>query len=231
MTADQIRSDTPLLIIDDFTLNRECLVDRLTQDYAEVRSAWDLPSLLREVDRDAPRVILLNFATRESVNLLQFCLDMEPQPKVIAFGLSEERDVTTCAEAGASGLHLRSESFEGLAILVREVRDGNTYCSPEVSSVLLGQVYSTVAGGRLSDPAVGSLTTREFDILLLVEEGLTNQQIASRLSLTVHTVKNHVHSLLSKLGVTSRAEAARVARATRYAGSASARPKLHAVSG
>ena len=67
------------------------------------------------------------------------------------------------------------------------------------------------------DATTDVLTRREIEILELIEQGLTNQQIASRLSLTLHTVKNHVHNLLSKLGVASRAEAVTVFRATRYA--------------
>ena len=55
------------------------------------------------------------------------------------------------------------------------------------------------------DATTDVLTRREIEILELIEQGLTNQQIASRLSLTLHTVKNHVHNLLSKLGVASRA--------------------------
>ena len=67
------------------------------------------------------------------------------------------------------------------------------------------------------DATTDLLTPREIEILELIDRGLTNQQIASRLSLTLHTVKNHVHNLLGKLGVGSRAEAVSVFRATRYA--------------
>ena len=62
---------------------------------------------------------------------------------------------------------------------------------------------------------------REIEILELIEQGLTNQQVASRLSLTLHTVKNHVHNLLSKLGVGSRSEAVSVFRASKFANPAS----------
>jgi ATP/maltotriose-dependent transcriptional regulator MalT len=60
------------------------------------------------------------------------------------------------------------------------------------------------------------LSAREGQILRLLEEGLSNQQIASRLNVTIHTVKNHVHSLFGKLGVASRAEAVAANRSIRH---------------
>lgn len=230
MTLSEMPSDAPVLILDDFVLARDCLAASLTAHYNDVRCAWNLPSLFRETECVMPQLILLDFGTHDSVNLLQVCMDLQPQPKVIVLGLSEEWDVVTCAESGAAGLHLRSESFLQLLTLMNEVGNGRAHCSPDVSSLLLGRVYKTVAGRVDSDPAFGALTAREQEILGLIEEGLTNQQIASRLSVTVHTVKNHVHSLLAKLGVGSRAEASKVARAMRYAGTNGILPEFRTFS-
>lgn len=218
MVENSDRSDVPILIIDDFALNRECLAARLAERYSDVRCAWSLPSLFRETERGMPKIVLLNFGTDSGTNLLHLSLDLESEPKVIVYGLGSESDVVMCAEAGAAALHLRSESVDHLLELMKAAANGHNNCSPEASSMLLGHVYSKVGGRALNDPTNGTLTIRELEILSLIEEGLTNQQIASRLSLTVHTVKNHVHSLLAKLGVRSRAEASRVARALRYAG-------------
>lgn len=219
-----LRSDRPrVVIVDDFRLSRECLAGQLAAHYAEIGTAWDLPSLVREVNGDGttPTLVLLNVATQRSATLLQVALDLSPAPKVVVFGLSEdnEADVVACAEAGAAGLHMRSESFEHLLELMHEVGNGNARCSSTASAILLGRVYTDAAGYR---EATGPLTARENEILALLEEGLTNKQIATRLSVTVHTVKNHVHSLLGKLGVQSRAEATRLSRAMRYAGPSAA---------
>lgn len=211
-------SDRPVLIIDDFVLTRQCLATCLSPHYSDVRTAWDVPSLFRESECAVPPLILLNFKTRDSANLMQICLDLEPEPKLVVYGLSDEWDVMGCAEGGAAGLHLTTESFEQLLTLVDAVAHGRAHCSTEVSSMLLGKVYSSVGGRRAVNPLISTLTDREAEILQLIEDGMTNQQIANRLSLTVHTVKNHVHSVLGKLGVTSRAEASRVSRAIRYAG-------------
>jgi len=207
-----------VLIIDDGRLDRECLAAQLAFNGIDADCAWDLPSLFSATDAAKPDVILLNIRTEDSATLLQVSLDIDARVRVIIYGLSvgRESEIVTCAEAGVAGLHLRSESLEHLLTLVRDVGNGRSLCSPEVSAILLRRVYSS-AGQPDPDHRAGVLTARETEILVFIEEGLTNQQIATRLSLTLHTVKNHVHNLLTKLGVRSRAEAVAVSRAARYA--------------
>ncbi len=211
-------SASRVIIVDDMRLYRECLKSQLAPYFADIRCAWDLPSLVKEVGGEEPILILLNIGAAGSAVLLQISVDLAPKPKVIVLGLHEdnEGEVVSCAEAGAAGLHLRTESFDHLLALMRDVEDGQARCSPQVSAILLGRVYSDAAGS--ADSMNGALTARETEILELLEEGLTNKQIASRLCVTVYTVKNHVHSLLGKLGVQSRAEATKLARAMRYNG-------------
>jgi DNA-binding NarL/FixJ family response regulator len=153
-----------------------------------------------------------------STALLQVSLDIDAAAKVVVFGLSTDREpeIVACAEAGVAGLHLRSESFAHLLELVSNASTGGAQCSSEVSAILLRRVYS-LAHQPATDSKADLLTAREIEILDLIELGLTNQQIASRLSLALHTVKNHVHSLLTKLGVSSRAEAVTVFVAEKYA--------------
>jgi DNA-binding NarL/FixJ family response regulator len=203
------------VVVDDGRLNRECLAGQLTRHGIPSTTAWDVPSLLCEVDQAA--VILLNIAAPDSSTLLQLSLDIAPTTRVIVFGLSADREseIVACAEAGVAGLHLRSESFEHLVSLIGSAGNGRAHCSPEVSAILLRRVYSHAAQPNLG-ATTQVLTPREIEILDLIEQGLTNQQIASRLSLTLNTVKNHVHNLLGKLGVASRGEAVTVSRAMRY---------------
>lgn len=220
---------TRVVVVDDSTLTRDCLAVLLAPHYDDVRGASDLPTMVKEVgSSDGNTLVLLNIATHRGPTLLQIALDLSPTPKVIVYGLSEdhERDILACAESGAAGLHLRSESFEHLLDLMQDVSDGRARCSSAVSAILLGRIYIEAAGYQ--DPGTGSLTVRESEILALLEEGLTNKQIAVRLSVTVHTVKNHVHSLLGKLGVQSRAEATRLSRAARYAGQTASAGELPA---
>jgi len=211
-------TEVRVVVVDDGTLSRECLAVQLGHHGVTATGAWDLPTLLAEVDRAVPHVVLINIATPDSSTLLQLALDLDPSCRVIVFGLSTDREseIIACAEAGIAGLHLRTESFDQLFSLISAAGDAGAQCSPEVSAILLRRVYAFAAQAN-PDATTDLLTPREIEILELIDGGLTNQQIASRLSLTLHTVKNHVHNLLGKLGVASRADAVSVFRATRYA--------------
>ncbi len=208
-----------VLICDDAALNRECLALALNPHGIETDSAADMPSLFAALDRSVPDVILLDIDMPDSATLLQVGLDVGPDVRVIVTGLSEDResDIVSCAEAGAAGLQLRTETLDQLLTLIRNADQAEAQCSPKVSAMLLRHVYSMVGQRNPStDSKEPALTERETQIMRLLEEGLSNQQIASRLNVTVHTVKNHARSLFSKLGVSSRAEAVATYRAMRY---------------
>lgn len=207
-----------VIVVDDDRLTRECLAAQLAGHGVEAAEAWDLPSLLGKVDIAPPDAILLDVGTPDSTTLIQVSMDIHAGTKVIVYGLSSDREseIVASAEAGVAGLHLRSESFDHLLTLLRNADKGQSQCSPEVSGILLRRVYAFAGQQNPNGARTDSLTVREHEILELLDQGLTNQQIASRLSVTLHTVKNHVHSLLGKLSVGSRAEAVAVFRATRY---------------
>lgn len=206
-----------VVVIDGGRLNRECLAAQLRAHQVDAREAWDLPSLLGRVDEGTPDLILLNVGTADSATLLQVGVDIGPDTKVVVYGLSMDREpeIIAAAEAGVAGLHLESESFDHLLELVRTSGGGQAQCSAQVSAILMRRVYAFAAQAN-PDSSTDSLTARENEILELLAQGLTNQQIATRLSVTLHTVKNHVHSVLTKLGVASRAEAVKVLRSAKY---------------
>lgn len=213
---DPLRGEN-MLIIDDCTLYRENLVAIFAQNGIATPSvAWDLPSLVTTLDGIDPTIVLLNIATRGSALLLRAVKDLRPKVRVIVLGASEENEseIVACAEAGVSGYHMRTDSLEDLLVLIRKVAGGETLCSPKVSAILLRRL-SALASQREPAAKELALTTREAQILTMLELGRSNQDIATQLSIAVHTVKNHVHSLLTKLGVSTRAEAAALSRTIR----------------
>ena len=111
------------------------------------------------------------------------------------------------AEAGAAGYLLRSDPLVELVAVIGSVARGETRCSPRVAAALLRRV-ATLSHERRHQAEPTRLTAREREVLQLVDDGLSNKQIARRLSIELRTVKNHVHHILEKFQVHRRAEAA-----------------------
>jgi DNA-binding NarL/FixJ family response regulator len=213
------RGDTRILIIDDCTLYRENLAAALGADRAAPGVAWDLRSLAAAVGDGMPHVVLLSTSTRDSVTLLRTIVATCPDAKVIAVGVSadDEPTIVACAEAGVSGYHLRDESLHDLFLLIRKVTRGDIACSSSVGAILLRRL-STLAAERQPGPERLVLTARETEILHMLEMGASNREIADQLCIALHTVKNHVHNVLGKLGVSTRGQAVAVTRSMRSDG-------------
>jgi DNA-binding NarL/FixJ family response regulator len=135
-----------------------------------------------------------------------------PDVKILALGLTESRAwVLEYVEAGADGYVARDDSVDDLLKRIRAAARDRAVVSPDIAAALMSrvsryaQLFDEVEAGMHED---ASLTPREQEILQLIGEGLTNQEIADQLVIEVGTVKNHVHSILQKLGVTSREDAA-----------------------
>ncbi|MEP9383277.1 response regulator transcription factor [Nocardioides sp. KR10-350] len=106
--------------------------------------------------------------------------------------------------AGAAGYVLKQVRGNDFIATVRQVAAGNSTLDPAVTA----QVLERIRGGSPQDPLLQHLTAQERRILELIGEGLTNRQIARSLGLAEKTVKNYVSSVLAKLGVESRTQAA-----------------------
>jgi DNA-binding NarL/FixJ family response regulator len=137
-----------------------------------------------------------------------------PDSEVIAVGFDQEDErVVDFIEAGARGYVLKGTSPDDLMEVIRSVHQGRVSCSPQVISSVLARI-SSLSRLRSEEPApreVEPLTVREKEILELMAAGLGNKEIASRLRITVRTVKNHVHKILEKFKVHRRREAVRLA--------------------
>lgn len=206
------------LIVDDCTLHRDNLAAIFTANGGAVPAvAWDMPSLCAAVSQQSPEVVLLNMGSRDNVILLHSVREACPDAKVVAVGLSEddESEIVACAEAGVAGYHLRAESLDDLLVLMSKVAIGESSCSSKISAILLKRL-STLAAERKPESRELVLTAREIQILRSLELGMSNRAIADQLCIALHTVKNHVHAVLSKLGVSTRAEAAAYARSVGY---------------
>ena len=199
-----------VLIVDDTKLCREGLAHVLMREehVSVAGTAGRLDESLALVRDLHPDVVLLRMATSESLPILRAIVEVTPAAKVVVLGASESEDeVIACAEAGAAGYFLRDGSVADLVAAVRSVASGETLCSPRIAATLLRRV-AALAAERKSLAVLAHLTRRETEIVELIDQGLSNKEIARRLIIEVRTVKNHVHNILEKLQVNRRGEAA-----------------------
>jgi DNA-binding NarL/FixJ family response regulator len=149
----------------------------------------------------------------QALKFTQSTMECSPSTKVVVLGLSEENqhDALRYIEAGAAGYILKDSSLKELIDVIRLAQKGEAQVSTRMAGAMmerlfrLARVFSAVENKIDSDVR---LTSRELEVLQFISEGLTNQEIASRLVVEVGTVKNHVHRILEKLNVSSRQEAA-----------------------
>jgi DNA-binding NarL/FixJ family response regulator len=179
------------------------------QTMGPVTSADDALALAPKAD-----VVLVGTQLPEegALELTRRLSDAAPAAKVLVMGLEEtEEEILAFVEAGADGYVLRDDSVDDLLTRVRAAHGGEALVSPGIAAAIMSRVselaslfprVNRVAGKQ------GDLTRREREVLDLVAKGLTNQEIADRLSITEGTVKNHVHNILGKLDVRSRHDAA-----------------------
>jgi two-component system nitrate/nitrite response regulator NarL len=134
-------------------------------------------------------------------------------PIVMLTVSEDDDDLFESIKAGANGYLLKNVRPEELFEDLRGVMRGEAPIAPAVASKLLealrtGGLPARAAGAQVAGPGDTALTRREFEILQLVADGLSNKEIANELTITEGTVKNHVHNALEKLHLTNRVQAA-----------------------
>jgi DNA-binding NarL/FixJ family response regulator len=208
---------TLVVLVDDTVLTREALAAQLRSEEwtSEVRSAVDPESTVRAALDTQPAVILVSLASVHGLQMLCAVRKALPATKVIAIAVSDDGDeALACARTGLAGIVLRSGSLSDLQAAVAGVVRGETVCPPSVVGALVRHIADEAVAGHGPD-GDERLTSREREVLVLIEQGLTNKEISCRLGIEERTVKNHVHNLLEKLRVRHRSEAAAMLRATR----------------
>jgi two-component system nitrate/nitrite response regulator NarL len=174
------------------------------------------PTTVRLAQDLRPDVIMLDMAmdrSRDTARTLRLLL---PRTPIVALAVSEsEGEVVDCVEAGVSAYVPREGSLDELLTTLGLAVKGEAECSGPVTGELIRRLATLGChnGSRGEESLVAArLTAREAEVVSLIDDGLSNKQIARRLCIELSTVKNHVHSILEKLGARSRGEAAARAR-------------------
>jgi two-component system nitrate/nitrite response regulator NarL len=160
-----------------------------------------------------PDVLLLDLGVDTTLSFTREVRAAIPDTKVI--GLADARttvDVVACVESGMLGYLTADTPLPELVTAIRRADRGEATVPPHATARLFDRLVTRAAGGEPRAEPDHRLTARELEILRLIDRGLTNKQIARTLSISVSTVKNHVHHVLRKLRVERRSEATALLR-------------------
>ena len=201
-----------ILIVDDHPLTREALSSLLrAHDFEVVGCASDGEEAIVEAARLRPDLVLLDLSMPglDGLGALPRLRESAPETEVVVLTASgTEENLLAAIRGGAAGYLLKTEPPERIAAFLNGVVEGEAALSGTIARRLLEQVRQ--GNGRdagVPDAIAASLSARELEVLLLLDEHLGTDEIAKRLFISEHTVRSHVKSLLRKLGVSSRRDA------------------------
>ena len=178
----------------------------------DVRYCRRFLDLSSQILRHESDVVLFDMQGAHSLDEVRALSRDCPRTPIVALAISETpEDVIACAEAGCAGYVTKKATFDELCDGLSRAIRGECACDPSIAGRLLHEIRRR---GVPEEPDVKELTRRENDVLGLVARGQSNKEVARSLSISVATVKNHLHNIFTKLRVHSRAEALTRLRST-----------------
>ena len=195
-----------ILIADDHSVVRQGLrmFLELDAELEVVGEARDGEEAVAEVERLKPDVVLMDvlMPRLDGLGATSQIRQHFPETEVLVLtSVLDDVSITGAVRNGAIGYLLKDTQAEDLCKAIHQAANGKVSLSPEVAARLAKELYSV-------QPNLTELTAREREVLQLIAAGASNREIAHTLIIAEKTVKAHVSSLLSKLGVQSRTQAA-----------------------
>jgi two-component system, NarL family, response regulator DevR len=198
-----------IFLLDDHEIVRRGVRDLLEveEDLVVVGEAGTAAQAIARIPAAKPDVAIIDMRLPDG-NGVEVCREVRSRnPEVqcvVLTSFADDEALFDSIMAGAAGYLLKQMSGNDLVDAIRRVAGGQSLLDP----TLTARVLERMRNGPAEDPRLAQLTPRERSILDLIAEGMTNRQIGEQLFLAEKTVKNYVSSLLSKLGMERRTEAA-----------------------
>ncbi len=201
-----------VLIVDDHAVVRRGLLAFLATEpdldvVGDAAGGADALAQIARLDAEGrrPDIVLMDLQMEplDGIETTRRIRARHPGVDVVALtSFAEEERVRAALEAGAAGYVLKDADADEVVAAIRSVYAGAVQLDPAVARRLLA------SSGPPSRDAVGGLTARELDVLRQLGDGMANKEIAAHLGLSERTVRTHVSSILAKLGLSSRTQAA-----------------------
>jgi len=208
----ELTSPLRLLVVDDHEVVRQGLVALLERReiFQVVAEAGSVAESIEQARRHRPDVVIMDVRLPDGSGI-EACRAIRaelPETKVVMLtSYPDEEAVLSAIVAGASGYLLKQIRGRDLVAALETVGRGGSLLDPAVTERVLDRIRRIATGSSETDE-LSQLTTQERRILLLVAEGKTNKEIAAEIFLSDKTVKNYVSSILAKLNLERRAQAA-----------------------
>lgn len=183
-------------------------------DIKVVGCATSVDEAIEILSREDVDIVLVStrLPDRGALRLTETITNDQPTTDVLVLGVTEKKErVLQYVEAGAVGYILKDDSVQDMVEAIKAAQQGKALVSPHIAGALmervseLAQMFADLETGVVES---AGLTPRELEVLELLGQNMTNQEIAEQLVIEVGTVKNHVHNILNKLNVNTRSEAA-----------------------
>jgi len=206
-----------IIIVDDHVLFREGLASIFQQesDIEVIDLVGNVKDAIDSVTRLKPDIVLLDFSLPDGTgaDAAQKITQETPDCKIIFLTMSDtDESLFAAIRSGAKGYLLKNMSPSKLISSLRSVQRGESALSRSMTLRLMRELSRTKESDNSGEPVLEKLTSREREILVELAAKKSNKEIALQLVLSVNTVKYHVHSILEKLNLTDRKEAARFAK-------------------
>jgi len=210
--ATVIAEPTRVLVVDDDPLVRVGLRMLLNgDDLAVVGEAGDGAEAARQVDALQPDVVLMDIRMPgvDGLTATETIRGLPDPPEVIVLTTFDaDEHVLRALRAGAAGFLLKDTPPADILTAVHRVAGGDAQLSPSVLRQLISSVIATPPRGNAARERLATLTERELEVAHAIGEGLSNAEIASRVYLSIPTVKAHVSAILRKLDADNRVQVA-----------------------
>jgi DNA-binding NarL/FixJ family response regulator len=213
--ASADRNDTPIrvLVVDDHDLFRTGLASLLTEQTGieVVAQASGGRMGVRHAGELQPDVVLMDLRMDDlsGIDATRQIAERHPHIRVLALTVaSSEADIVAVLHAGATGYLAKDTEMDSVVVAIRAAAGGTAWLSPTAAQVVLGQLREVTAEPPPDARRLDHLSSREREVLSLIATGKENSEIAGELNISPRTVKNHVSSILTKLDLPSRVQAA-----------------------